>query len=1127
MNKMPHFNKNLLSVLVAALFCPALTHAAPLSLSTLPPGTANNPPAPNVVITVDDSGSMNELVDQGKIFNAITNPKKIDGLKDALKSVFEDQVLIPPGKIRIAWQAMHNNGKSPGAGTINLGAVNSMKPLDADHRAKFLDFASKLKGGGGTPSHKMMSQAYDYMTAGKGINSPWAAAPTEKQLPYLGCRRAYHIFLTDGGWNGQTPSVRPGNIDNTDRVLPDGKLYSTSSEQTNVYRGKSGNIPDLLADWSMKMWQEDLQPDIENIIEPSTTDGVAEFEKHGSVQLEKYWNPKHNPAKWQHLVQYTIGYGKGATDWTGEPLWSLTDDNYSGDYSGLVQGNINWGPTVFQNLNDKNPIELWHMAINSRGKFYPTGPGHAFDLTDVFGAIIEDINLQNVADVGSVSGSATTIIRDSLSTYTTGFSPDKWSGYVRSNTVSKEGLVTVNSAWGTTGTGDPNTTATLLDARAPDTRVILTSNDNVPNKGVSFEWETGTTKLSAVQKTALNAGGDGELRVNFLRGDRTKEGGVPTKPFRERASRQGDIINSSLWYVDAPASNYSFAGYKEFSSSLRDRLPMVYVGGNDGMLHGFSGVDGSEKIAYVPKAVIADLPKLGDTDYIHRYYVDGSPFTGDLNVADVGNPADWRTFLVGTLAAGGKGYFVLDVTQPGNKSGTITSTFQPGNAQSIVVMDRTLNAGQTIVSASDDEDIGHIFSTPVTNDSNPFKVDQIVLLNDNRWAVVLGNGYNSANERPVLLIQYLDNVNAVNGIKELKRIVATGTQTPSVPTAGNADTNVTGNGLSAPRLVDINSDGRMDVAYAGDLKGNMWKFDLTSATSTNWGVASWNSSNTVPCTIGLCAPFFTAINGGKRQPITSAPTVKANDRGVGGLMVAFGTGKNLTDDDRTNQDVQSVYSVLDNTKYRQIANKTVVINTNTAPKTPLNPDGGGSIPTTASLADMVKQKLDSSGIAGTGASAGRTFWKVSQNDVNFVDPSKPIKKGWYFDLEVPRERVLQQMSFFDSSNNLIIFSIAPAYGGNLTTNESCEPAGTPEKQYLTLMNIMDGKAPSVQVMDTNGDGVYNSVADNLTSRMSVSEGSNSVISSKDKVIVSGSDGKPNKLNIMPEQSLRPSWRQLR
>jgi type IV pilus assembly protein PilY1 len=1093
MKSNPHFKKTLLCAMLGALFAPHTTSAAPLSFSTLPPGQVAIPPAPNVVLSVDNSGSMGSSVGGG-------DPQsKIYRLKEALTNVFNDTALLPDGKIRLAWQAMWNNNGEQN--NITVGATNSMKVLNTAHRANFLTFVGKLKANNSTPSHQMMFNAYNYMRSPQSINSPWASVPGTTETPYMSCRRAYHIFMTDGAWNGQSAAVRPGNTDNTNTTLPDGTPYNIASDQTNVYRGALGN---LLADWAMRMWAEDLQPSIPNGLTPSTTDGVPAIETHGAVSLQRYWNPKHDPATWQHMVHYTIGYGADAYSWPSAPHWdTVNDDNYGGDYTKLVQGTVAWVPTVFADLNANNPAELWHMAINSRGKFYPTGPGRKYTLQDAFKKIIENINLQNTADATSVAASASTNIRTDLQKFTAGYNPKKWSGYIKADKISTTG--TLSPDWMDGGT--QRDTGYKLDHRVYSTRVILATND-ATNAGVPFEWETGTSKLSAAQKTLLNDGGYGEKRVNYLRGERTYENSSSTPYFRIRDSIQGDIVNSSVWYVDKPVSNYTDSSYKSFAKTHAKRFGMVYVGGNDGMLHGFKAEDGEELIAYVPKAVIPELTKLSDPGYTHQYYVDGSPFTGDVNV---GSP-DWRTLLVGTLGSGGKGYFILDVTNPGNFTGLPASNFSTGNANSLVVMDRTIHPSTPLTAGSDDEDIGHIFAAPVMDDTNVFKSAQISKMNDGRWAVVLGNGYNSKNERPVLLIQYLD------GAKELKKIVATGKQTVTgVPAA---DVNITGNGLSAPKPVDINGDGKVDVVYAGDLKGNLWKFDLTSDTASDWSVATWNNSTATPCNqvTTVCQPMFTAtyING-KRQPISAPPIVKPNDRGAGGMMVAFGTGVNVTDADRTSTDVQSVYSLLDNTRYKQLTTK-LIVNTDTSVAE------NGVVPESISGRTNLVQQTVSTQHSGSGVSAGFNFWEMSQNTVDYTTG----KKGWYFDLPVSSERVLRQMSFFDGSNNLVVYSLTPAYGGTGSNEESCEPAGTPEKAYATLLNIMDGKKPGIQVMDQTGDGLYNA-ADNGVSRMTIPPGAVSSVTGKKTIKLSGKMGgvdKDTDWNRMPEQPLRPSWRQV-
>ena len=191
-------------------------------------------------------------------------------------------------------------------------------------------------------------------------------------------------------------------------------------------------------------------------------------------------------------------------------------------------------------------------------------------------------------------------------------------------------------------------------------------------------------------------------------------------------------------------------------------------------------------------------------------------------------------------------------------------------------------------------------------------------------------------------------------------------KTPPAPdTAPDADAetnaNAIDNGLSTPRPVDLNGDGTVDVVYAGDLKGNMWKFDVSNKVSTgNWDVAFSGK------------PLYIAKDeGGTRQPITSAPNVRTN-KSVGGMMVAFGTGRNVGRTDPESVDVQTLYSVLDNTRYREVG-------TGAAKRLEVHP-GGGSCPngadcvptpaalgagvTTAKLAQQVVEELSSGELGG-------------------------------------------------------------------------------------------------------------------------------------------------------------------
>ncbi|MGC3985143.1 MAG: PilC/PilY family type IV pilus protein [Pseudorhodoferax sp.] len=1118
----PRARRALLSVLIAAIGMPSAPFAAQLSLAQYPAGSASRAPAPNVVLTLDDSGSMG---------NAGTASSGMRDLKVALHTIFNATTqVIPDNSIRLGWNTF-NKCKAVGDNTVGC---NGVRVLDTAHRTKFLDWVGPATtngssttnlytSGGNTPTHAAYTAAGNYFVNASTTdsNGPWAATPGATAAPVLSCRRNYIILMTDGEWN-VTPAAGIGNYLATTRTLPDGThTYDATSAETKLYRPNASGSNNKLADLAFYFWATDLASGLTNNLKPLEARASNETFTTGttSVTLTPFWNPRNDPATWQHVQTYTIGFRDAAAWSPSVPRWDAANGTYgaNGDYPGLVTGAVVWPNPTSSTAAKK--MELWNMALAGRGRFIPATDSNG--LVSAFQEIFGQISADNSTPVTGFANSSSSIAYSATTQYTSSYVADGWSGAVRADSVSQDatsGAVTAtpDATWGTKSATPSNmTTADKLNALAATAtgianRLILSWRDLTSGGGgTSFEWAEDQTFLSTAQKNLLKestattsaANTLGQQRLNFIRGDRSLEGTT----LRTRTSVQGDIVNSSLWYVADPVSGYSQNNYLAYARKHAKRLPMVYVGGNDGMLHGFSGVDGTEKIAYVPKGVLQNLPLLTRSDYTHRYYVDGSPFSGDVFVPPLGGgDRQWQTWLFGTLGAGGKGYFVLDVTNPGSSATDGTgqaSTMLKANAATLVVMDKTSAAGST----AEDADLGHIMVPPVLDDDNALKTTQIVYLNDGRWAAIMGNGYNSTNERPVLLIQYLD------GSRELFKIVA-------------KSATGTGNGLSAPRLVDLDGNGTPDLVYAGDLLGNLWKFDISSATATEWNVAFSGAAlgaSTTSTRIFNGTPLYQAVytsGGSSVQPITAPPLVRANARGATGLMVAFGTGRNVTEGDRTDTSVQSIYSVLDNTRYKLVSGK-VVVDTSVVTPTAL---GSG--------VEKLQRQEVSTTVAGTsdGTNVVRTFYTVTQNDVAYSDTDASAKKGWYMNLPISGERVLAQMYFYDESNNIELISEVPASGGS-TAGETCAAAAVPVQKYRTLLNIMDGKKPSVQVMDTNGDGVYNA-ADGGTSRMTASAAENRVTTKGSQIRIGTRSGSQatttDKLARMPEIPLRPSWRQL-
>ncbi len=408
----------------------------------------------------------------------------------------------------------------------------------------------------------------------------------------------------------------------------------------------------------------------------------------------------------------------------------------------------------------------------------------------------------------------------------------------------------------------------------------------------------------------------------------------------------GAVRNANLWFV---------AGRDGASA----RRAMVYAGTTDGMLHGFAADDGSELLAYVPRRLQRRTGKLA---------VDGPLFGGEAPLAPQAGP---RNLLAAGLGTGGPGYVVLDVSAPDH--------FAWGRAADLVIADTTDGT---------DADIGQVHGPAVLDDATANRARHIVKMAGGRWALVLGNGYFSRAGRPVLLVQYLDQA------RELVRLSPCMADAPC-PHAGH-------NGLAMPRLLDTDGDGRVDRAYAGDLQGQMWRFDLAGAES------AWHASR-----------LFTACDAqGRRQPITTAPYAQPHP--AGGWMLVFGTGRHLLDQDSAVTDPQSLYGLHDR-----------------GPSDPLQPESAGC------------QRPDTlSALAyGEATAAQGTDYRSIRSVAQPVDVARP--RGWWIDLPHPGQRVLHNPQLFEG-HKLLVRSVAPA-GGTQPRSSG--------RAWVSVLNLLTGMPP--------------------------------------------------------------------
>jgi len=746
-----------------------------------------------------------------------------------------------------------------GAGTIDGAAsggalVRGVRAFSGAGRATFYnDLYGQILPPAGTPLRRALRNvgAYYERTDNSG---PWSEDPGGSSgASHLECRQSFNILMTDGYWNGGNPGA--GNVDGTAGLAITGPNNpSFTYTPTAPY---SDAIGDTLADSAMDYWVRDLRPTLPNRVPTNAVDD----------------------AFWQHMVTFTVGLGVGGTL---DPVTSLP---------GLQSGATTWpDPTPSGNSLEKID-DLWHAGLNSRGGFFSAADPNRF--ATALGAILADISSRNKSSSATVAVNSGSVSSDSL-IFQSRFDSKNWLGQLSAYRVNPDGSF-----------GSEEWEASSL-MPAPGARVIITHDGVNPQP---FQW----ANLSSAQQTTLVA----TQVVDYIRGETGFEQrtisfanqtvlsglGLSAVGFRDRVDDLGnsrvlgDFVHSAPAHVGGANYRYPDAleasAYSGFLASQRllnagqGRRPVVYVGGNDGMLHAFDARDsasggGAELFAYVPSSIFDKLLNHTDPQGNHEFTVDGSPAVADAFIG-----GSWKTVLVGSLGAGGQGYFAIDVTNPGAFSSE--STAKAKVLWEFTAADKDPGAGNS----NFDSDLGYTFGKAA-----------IVRLHNGQWAAVFGNGYNNTfDDEGNGASNDSTTGNAVLYIVDLQ----TGQLIKKIDTGEGSLADLSGNsypnGLSQPALVDIDDDSVIDFAYAGDLQGNLWKFDLTGVTPASWGVA--NAAPLYKACLGV------SCTGSTFQPITSQPRIKHHPKS--GLMVYFGTGKYIETGDNTSvgQTTQTVYGIWD------------------------------------------------------------------------------------------------------------------------------------------------------------------------------------------------------------------------
>jgi len=489
------------------------------------------------------------------------------------------QVIAGASNSRMGLVTLHNNASVKTA----IGPMNDDPRTGA--KRSLLRSLYTFQASGGTPLRSAFNNAGRYLSCKS--NSFFGSCPALPVSSGGECQQNFTLLMTDGFYNGSFHGI--GNTD--------------GDNNTQWDSGKTGPFGDTrsntLADIAMEYYEDDIRPGVDNELNPPP----------GGLDENKA----------QHMVTYSVAFG---VDGTLSAMPPNTTEPFAWP-------NPNNDPARIDDLR--------HAAWNGRGE-YLSAQNPAQLITGLRGAL-QSIQgrVGSAASVAFNTGSLST----NSEVYLALFNSERWNGDLLAFDLNANtGAISVSPSW---------SAAARLDARSISKRNLLTYDGT---DGIALKWGQLTSAQKKDFRTNSSGGLDnaavGKARLGYIRGDRGCEfssseacnytAGSNTynaKVLRERGSRLGDIIHSGPVFVGAPESNWpdvapfpSTVGstYAEYRDAQADRLGVIYVGGNDGMMHGFSQKNGNEVLGYVPNMLFSQfalegLHYLSDPSYSHRYNV--------------------------------------------------------------------------------------------------------------------------------------------------------------------------------------------------------------------------------------------------------------------------------------------------------------------------------------------------------------------------------------------------------------------------------------------------------------------------------------------------------------------------
>ena len=741
---------------------------------------------------------------------------------------------------------------------------------NTDQRVQDFDEANKLtwydelytsKSNGSTPLRTTLANV-GRMYAGKG--------PLADMDPVqFSCQQNFTILSSDGAWNEDS---NPKNLSGNSIGNQDGTGTARPYLDAN-------NASNTLADTAMYYYKTDLRTstlsNCSNTIGTTVYSNLCENNVLGTTR---------DPNTQQHMTTFTLGLGVNGTIRYESDYETAPNIQGVAQYYDILNSNTNW-PNPTPTNNDEKEAEkiddLWHAAVNGRGLYFSANSPTSL------AAGLQSALAGISARLGSGTAAATSsleLVAGDNAVYLAQYRTVKWDGDVIAKAINPNtGAVASETTWSartqlnntvTAATaGNDGRTIKYFNSAATSTNQLKEftyANLNADGKGASFTNAcpaTGSTvpaltQCATLTSTQITAANNGDNLVKYLRGQDTYEHltNSANPLYREREHVLGDIVNAVPVYAQKPQFNYQQydTTYGTFKATNAARGGSVYAAANDGMLHAFDSATGTERWAFVPSFVMPNLRKLADTNYAHRFFVDGSP-----TVADVcSNPTtgtsttpssctaatDWKTILVAGLGKGGCGFYALDVTDPANPKGLWEFT----NAQ-----------------------MGYSYGNPV-----------ITRRKDGTWVAIFTSGYNN--------VPTTCGNSTADGVGRVFVVDAmTGTLLDTIST-GEGSVAAPSNLSKLNAWVEVAELNIADALYTGDMLGNVWRIDFDDNHAPNGKEAF---------------KLATLRNAaGAVQPISVKPELAYTN---GSRVIMVGTGRLLSTDDLGNTDLQGLYGLKD------------------------------------------------------------------------------------------------------------------------------------------------------------------------------------------------------------------------